>query len=181
MKINQILLKFAIFSKNKETVLIVKSELIRQNPFVIQNQHDVLIFRFLHITFKYFVKISRGFIFLRKVNTVSNYRGIEDIVKYFIKNYIQPYLVKSLVDLAILKTLNYHWEIKVLYLGEKQITIPNFKSIFNTSLLNTQKIVWYSPYTRNKTTVLKLPVAPNRSKKYRVLTKFSFQLARTSP
>ena len=55
MKINQILLKFEIFNKNKETVLIVKSDLIRQNPFVIQNQDNVLIFRFLHITFKYFV------------------------------------------------------------------------------------------------------------------------------
>ena len=113
MKINQILLKFEIFSKNKETVSIVKSELIRQNPLVIQSQHDILIFRFLHITFKYFVKNSKGFILLRKVNTVSNYRGIEDIVKYVIKNYIQPYLVKSSVDLVILKTLNYHWEIKV--------------------------------------------------------------------
>ena len=113
MKINQILLTFEIFSKNKETVSIVKSELIRQNPLVIQSQHDILIFRFLHITFKYFVKNSKGFILLRKVNTVSNYCGIEDIVKYVIKNYIQPYLVKSSVDLVILKTLNYHWEIKV--------------------------------------------------------------------
>ena len=130
MKINQILLKFQIFSKTKETVSIVKSELIRQNPFVIQNQHNVLTFRFLHITFKYFVKNSRGFIFLRKVNTLSNYRGIEDIVKYFIKNYIQPYLVKSSVDLVILKTLNYHWEIKVLYLGEKQINHTEFQKYF---------------------------------------------------
>ena len=130
MKINQILLKFEIFNKNKETVSIVKSDLIRQNPFVIQNQHDVLIFRFLHITFKYFVKNSRGFIFLRKVNTVSNYRGIEDIVKYFINNYIQPYLVKSSVHLVILKSLNYHWEIKVLYLGEKQINHTEFQKYF---------------------------------------------------
>ena len=130
MKINQILLKFEIFSKNKERVAIVKSELIRQNTFVIQNQQDVLIFRFLHITFKYFVKNSRGFIFLRKVNTLSNYRGIEDIVKYFLKNYIQPYLVKSSVDLVILKTLNYHWEIKVLYLGEKRINHSEFQKYF---------------------------------------------------
>ena len=130
MKINQILLKFEIFNKNKETVSIVKSDLIRQNPFVIQNQHDILIFRFLHITFKYFVKNSRGFIFLRKVNTVSNYRGIEDIVKYFINNYIQPYLVKSSVHLVILKSLNYHWEIKVLYLGEKQINHTEFRKYF---------------------------------------------------
>ena len=130
MKINQILLKFEIFNKNKETVSIVKSDLIRQNPFVIQNQHDVLIFRFLHITFKYFVKSSRGFIFLRKVNTVSNYRGIEDILKYFINNYIQPYLVKSSVHLVILKSLNYHWEIKVLYLGEKQINHTEFRKYF---------------------------------------------------
>ena len=67
MKINQILLKFEIFSKNEETVSIAKSELIEQNPFVIQNQHDVLIFRFLHITFKYYVKNSRGLNFKEKL------------------------------------------------------------------------------------------------------------------
>ena len=72
MKINQILLKFEIFNKNKETVSIVKSELIRQNPFVIHNLNNVLIFRFLHITFKYLLKVLEGFTFLRKVNTVSN-------------------------------------------------------------------------------------------------------------
>ena len=119
-----------MFIKNKETGSIVKSELIRQNTFVIHNQQDVLIFRFLHISFKYFVKNSRGFIFLRKGNTVSNYRGIEDIVKYFIKKYIQPFLVKSSVDLVILKTLNYHWEIKVLYLSEKRINHTEFQKYF---------------------------------------------------
>ena len=45
-------------------------------------------------------------------------------------NYIQPYLVKSSVDLVILKTLNYHWEIKVLYLGEKRINHSEFQKYF---------------------------------------------------
>ena len=163
MKINPILLKFEIFSKNKETVSIVKSELIRQNPFVIQNQHNALIFRFLHISFKYFVKNSRGFVFLRKVNTASNYHGIEDIVKYFIKNYIQSYLVKSLVDLVILKTLNYHWEIKVLYLGEKRINhtefqkylqrIPDLETKEHVSTKYTKDSSVFTVYSHNKTTV----------------------------
>ena len=51
-------------------------------------------------------------------------------MKYFIKNYIQPYLVKSSVDLVILKTLNYHWEIKFVYLGEKQINHTEFQRYF---------------------------------------------------
>ena len=51
-------------------------------------------------------------------------------MKYFIKNYIQPYLVKSSVDLVILKTLNYHWEIKILYLGEKRINHMEFQKYF---------------------------------------------------
>ena len=114
MKINQVLLKFELLGEDRLPVAVNK-HILKKNctEVVTENQYNVLVFQFIHLTIKYFVKSSCGFIFLKKVNTISNYLNIETIVQFFADTYIQPYLLHSSITNIVLNSINYHWEISI--------------------------------------------------------------------
>lgn len=115
MKINQVLLRFTIVQNDNQAIFLQKEDLKQcTEGIVTENQYNVLIFQFVNLTIKYFVRSSSGFIFLKKINTISNYRNIEQIIRLFIANYIEPFCVVPYPALAVnLQSVNFHWEISV--------------------------------------------------------------------
>lgn len=120
MKINQVLLKFVLVGKNKQPIKVSKVDLKRDaEGLVTEKQFNVLVFQFNHLTIKYFLRSSSGFIFLKKINTISNYKNIEEITKYFTETYIKPYLIQhSCIWSVKLHNVNYHWETTVPLTGK---------------------------------------------------------------
>ena len=120
MKINQVLLRFVLLGENKQPIKLNKVDLKRDAVgLVTEKQFNVLVFQFNHLTIKYFLKSSSGFIFLKKIDTISNYKNIEDITKYFTDTYIKPYLTQhSYISSVTLHSVNYHWEITIPVTGK---------------------------------------------------------------
>ena len=156
VKINQVLLKFSIHTKNNAQYIVNENKLLLYKKFVVyQTQSNVLIFKFSNLTLKLYTKTNTGFIFLRGTQVLSNFKNIQTIFKYFLSQYIYPFITEIITKVVII-TLNFHWSFSIP--KNSGLSHTSFKSnFFRQPVLEEHERI-YSRYSHKKAvfTVYKL-------------------------